>query len=74
MTRDFTGGPVNKASPSNAGVVGSVPGSGAKILHASWPKTTTTTTKNRSNTVTNSIQTFKIVTSKKNLKIKKKCA
>ena len=31
MTRDFPGGPVNKASPSNAGVVGSVPGSGAKF-------------------------------------------
>ena len=38
MTRDFPGGPVDKASPSNTGVVGSIPGSGAKILHASWPK------------------------------------
>ena len=38
MTRDFPGGPVDKASPSNTGVVGSIPGSGAKILHASWLK------------------------------------
>ena len=27
-----------KASPSSAGGVGSIPGLGAKILHASWPK------------------------------------
>ena len=27
-----------KTSPSNAGVVGSIPGWGAKIPHASWPK------------------------------------
>ena len=27
-----------KALPSNAGVVGSVPGLGAKIRHASWSK------------------------------------
>ena len=27
-----------KTSPSNAGAVGSIPGRGAKIPHASWPK------------------------------------
>ena len=38
MARDFPGGPVVKTLPSNAGGVGSVPGQGAKILQASWPK------------------------------------
>ena len=27
-----------KTSPSNAGTVGSIPGQGAKISHALWPK------------------------------------
>ena len=36
--RDFPGGPVIKTSPSIAGGVGSIPGRGAKIPHASWPK------------------------------------
>ena len=35
MARDVPGGPVVKTLPSNAGGVGSVPGQGAKILHAS---------------------------------------
>ena len=35
---DVPGGPVVKTSPSKAGVVGSVPGWGAKIPHASWPE------------------------------------
>ena len=35
---DFPGGPVIKTSPSNAGGAGSIPGQGAKIPHASWPK------------------------------------
>ena len=35
---DFPGGPVVKPSPSNAGGAGSIPGQGAKIPHASWPK------------------------------------
>ena len=38
---DFPGGPVVKASPSNAGGVGLIPGQGAKIPHASWSKTKT---------------------------------
>ena len=36
--RDFPGGPVVRASPSNAGGVGSIPGRGAKISHALQPK------------------------------------
>ena len=36
---DFPDGPVVKTSPSNAGGVGSIPGQGAKIPHASGPKT-----------------------------------
>ena len=35
--RDFLGGPEVKTSLSNAGAVGSIPGQGAKIPHASWP-------------------------------------
>ena len=36
--RDFPGSLVVKTSPSNAGGVGSIPGRGAKIPHASRPK------------------------------------
>ena len=36
--RDFPGGPVVKTLLSNAGGVGSMPGQGAKIPLASWPK------------------------------------
>ena len=35
---DFPGGPGVKILPSNAGGVGSIPGQGAKIPHALWPK------------------------------------
>ena len=35
---DFPGGPVVETSPSNAGGMGLMPGQGAKIPHASWPK------------------------------------
>ena len=38
MYGDFPGGPVVKTSPSNAGGVGSIPGQGVKIPHASRPK------------------------------------
>ena len=47
-----------KTSPSNAGGAGSIPGQGAEIPHASWPKTQNI---NRSNIVTNSIKTLKMV-------------
>ena len=36
--QNFSGGPVVKISPSNAGGADSVPGGGAKILRPSWPK------------------------------------
>ena len=32
--KDFTGGPVVKTLPSNAGGTGSIPGQDAKLLHA----------------------------------------
>ena len=38
QTGDFPGGPVVKTSPSKAGGVYSIPGRGAKIPNASWPK------------------------------------
>ena len=38
MEGDFPGGPVIKTLPSNAGGVGSIPGGGAKIPHASRSK------------------------------------
>ena len=36
--RNFPGAPVAKTSPSNAGGTGLIPGWGARIPHASWPK------------------------------------
>ena len=36
--RDLLGGPVVKTSPSTAKGMGSIPGQGAKISHASGPK------------------------------------
>ena len=38
MLWDLPGGPVVKTSPSNAESIGSMPGQGAKIPHASGPK------------------------------------
>ena len=35
---DFSDGPVVKTSPSNAGNTGLIPGRGAKISHALWPR------------------------------------
>ena len=35
---DFPGGPVVKTSPCNIGGAGLIPGWGAKIPGASWPK------------------------------------
>ena len=68
-SRDFPGGPVIKTSPSSTGGVGSIPGWGVKIPHASWPKNQNIT--NSSNIVTNSIEDFKNgPRQKKNLKKK----
>ena len=47
--------------PSNARSVGSIPGGGARIPHASWPKN-----KHRSTLVTNSVKSLKMVKKKKN--------
>ena len=37
LGRGFSGGPVVKALPSNAGCAGSIPSQGTKMPHASWP-------------------------------------
>ena len=50
--RDFPAGPVVNTSPSNAG---SIPGRGAKIPYALWPRNQDIN--NISNIVTNSIKT-----------------
>ena len=39
QNRDFPSNPVVKTSPSNVRGGGSIPGQGAKIPHALWPKT-----------------------------------
>ena len=56
---DFPGGPVVGTSPSNAWGVGSIPGRGAKIPYALWLKKQNIN--NRSNSVTNSVKTLKLV-------------
>ena len=38
ITGDFPGGPVVKTLPSTSGSAGSIPGQGAKLLHASQPR------------------------------------
>ena len=55
-----------KTSPSNAGVASPIPDHKAKIPHASGPKNTKG--KNRSNIVTNSIKTLKMVHTEKKKK------
>ena len=63
------GCPVVKTPPSEAGgcwFTGSIPGQGAKIPHASWPKKTKH--KKINNIVTNSIKISKIVHVKKKKK------
>ena len=64
-SRGFPGDPMVKTSPFNVGGVGSMPGWEAKIPHPWWPKK-----QNRSNIVTNSIKTLKMVCIKKILKEK----
>ena len=58
--RDFLRSPAGKTSPSNTSSVGSIPCRGTKIPHALQPKKK----KNRSNIITNSIKTFKMVFNK----------
>ena len=62
--QDFTGGPVVKTLPSNAGGAGSIPCRGAKIPHALGAKKSKH--KGRSNFVTDSMKTLKMVHIKKN--------
>ena len=50
-SRDFPGGPVVKTQSSRAGGLGLIPGWGAKIPHAQWPKNQNIN--NRSNIVKN---------------------
>ena len=52
-----------KTSPSNAGAVDVIPGQGTKIPHASMPKKQNIN--NRSNILTNSRKTLKMVHIKK---------
>ena len=52
----FLGRPVVRTSPTDAGGTGSIPGWGAQIPHASWPKNQDV---KQSNIVTNSIKTLK---------------
>ena len=68
-TRDFPSSSVVKTSPSNAGVVGSIPGWGARIPRLVAKKTKT---ENSRNTVTNSVKTLKMVHIKKKKNLKKK--
>ena len=49
VLRDFPGGPVVKTSPSNTGAVGSIPGWGAKISHASRQLNLSTATRENPN-------------------------
>ena len=64
---EFPGSPVVKTSPPSAGGEGSIPGQGAKIPHALGPKPVPRK-KHRSNTVTSSITTLKMVHIEKILK------
>ena len=58
---DFPGSAMIMISPSSAGGAGSIPGQGAKIPQASRPRNQT---QNRSNIVTSSIKTLKMVKKK----------
>ena len=59
---DFLSGPVVNPLPFNAGGVGSIPGWGARIPHASWPKNQNLN--NGSNIVVNSKRLKKMAHSK----------
>ena len=64
MGGDFSGDPVVKTLPSNKGGTGSISSGG---LRSHMPHSQKTKTQNRSNIVTNSIKTLKMVHIKKNL-------
>ena len=69
MGEDFLGDLVVKTLPSSAGGAGLIPGQGAKISPAFWPKNPP---KYTSNVVTNSIKTIKMAHLKKIFKNKNK--
>ena len=71
-SRDFPNGPVVKTSPSNAGGAGSIPGWGAEIAHASWPKNQSIKQEQYCNKFNKDFK--KMVHVKKIFKKKKKCA
>ena len=56
---------------SDAGGEGSIPSQGAKIPHASWPKSQNI--KNRSNTLTNSLKILKLKKKKEEENKEKSC-
>ena len=60
-TQDFPGGPVLRIPRFHCKSAGWIPGRGAKISHGLWPKNQNIKNKNRSNIVTNSVKTFKMV-------------
>ena len=66
--RDFPEGPMIKTSPFNAEGAGLIPGRGAKNPHGLLAKKNKT--QNKSNTVTNSIKTFKKWSTSKNSTIR----
>ena len=68
MEGGVPGSPLVKTLHSKAGGASSIPGWGAKILHASQPKNQNI---KLSNIVTNSIRTLKVVHIKKSLKQEK---
>ena len=72
LGEDFLGDLVVKTLPSSAGVAGLIPGQGAKISPAFWPKKKKPKI-HRNNVVTNSIKTVKMAHfQKKYLKMKVK--
>ena len=66
--RDFPEGPMIKTSPFNAEGAGLIPGRGAKNPHGLLAKKNKT--QNKSNTVTNSIKSFKKWSTSKNSTIR----
>ena len=69
-TGNFLGSPVVKTSPSNAGGAGSIPGQEFNIPHDVQVKNQNIE-KKKSNIVTNSIKTLKVVHIQKDLEEKK---
>ena len=61
-----------KILPSNAGDIGSIPGWGAKILHASWPKSQNIKQKRYSNKFNKDFKIPKKKTFKKSTFLHKK--